>query len=70
MTEPTSNTLPGIVEEIIHSSDPGKPDEAQIAIRGTEEFAGEIRIVNTLTQKNGDETSLAKGDAVKLTIKA
>jgi hypothetical protein len=70
MTNPPDNMLSGIVEEIINSADPGEPEKAQIAIQGAGERAGEIRIVNTLTQKNGDETSLAKGDSVKVTIKA
>ncbi len=70
MTEPIQTTLPGFVEEIINSSDPGEPEKAQIAIQGADEVVGEIRIVNTLAQKNGDETNLEKGDVVRVTIKA
>lgn len=69
MTKPIQTTLPGTVEEIINSSDSGEPEKAQIAIQGTDVME-EIRIVNTLTKKNGDEVSLEKGDAVKVTIKA
>jgi hypothetical protein len=70
MTKPPDNLLPGIVEEIINSADPGEPEKAQIAIQGADGLAGEIRIVNALTQKNGDEARFEKGDAVKVTIKA
>jgi hypothetical protein len=70
MTKPPNNTLPGIVEKIIHSSKPGEPEKAQIDIQGADGIVAEIRIINKLTQKNGNETSLEKGDAVKVIIKA
>ena len=70
MTKPIQTTLPGIVEQIIKSSDSGEPEKAQIGIQSANDIREEIRIVNTLTQKNGDEVSLEKGDAVKITIKA
>ena len=70
MTKPIQTTLPGIVEEIIRSPDSGEAEKAQIAIQGADDPAEEIRIVNTLTNKNGDQVSLEKGDAVKVTIKA
>jgi hypothetical protein len=70
MTKLPDNTLPGIVEQIIHSSNSGEPEKAQIDIQGADGVVGEIRIVNKLTQKNGNEMSLEKGGAVKVTIKA
>ncbi len=70
MTKPIQTTLPGIVEEIIKPSDSGDPEKAQIGVQSANDIREEIRIVNTLTQKNGDEVSLEKGDAVKITIKA
>jgi hypothetical protein len=70
MTKPIQTTLPGIVEEIIKSADSVEPEKAQIAIQGADDVMEEIRIVNTLTKKNGDEVSLEKGDTVKVTIKA
>ncbi len=69
MTEPVSQTLPGVVTETIHSSDPTGAEEAQITIPGVD-GPQEIRIDNILTMKNGDEVSLQKGAPVKLTIKA
>ncbi len=68
MTEPTRTTLPGFVEAIINSSGPGEIEKAQIAIQGADGIVSEIRVVNTLTQKNGDESHLEKGDAVKVII--
>lgn len=70
MAKPPQITLPGIVEEIITSSDPSEPEKAQIAIQGDGDPIGEIGIINTLTQKNGDEVSLKKGETVKVTIRA
>jgi hypothetical protein len=70
MTKPIQTSLPGIVEQIIKPSDSGEPEKAQIGIQGPDDLIEEIRIVNTLTNKDGDEASLEKGDAVKVTIKA
>jgi hypothetical protein len=70
MTKPIQTTLSGIVEEILKSSDSGDLDKAQIGIQGVDGLREEIRIINTLTKKNGDEVSLEKGDTVKVTIKA
>lgn len=69
MTDTTSTSLPGIVEETIPSSDPTGAEKAQIAIPGVDGLQ-KIRIDNVLTMKNGDPVSLKKGAAVKLTIKA
>ena len=69
MTGSLSTTLPGVVEETIPSSDPTGTEKAQIAIPDIDGLQ-QIRIGNILTKKNGDEVSLQKGDAVKVTIKA
>ncbi len=69
MTDPVSMTLPGVVEETIHSSDSTAAEKAQIAIPGVDGLQ-HIRIDNTLTMKNGDLVSLEKGATVKVTIKA
>jgi hypothetical protein len=70
MTKPLHTTLPGIVEEIINSPNPGEPEKAEIAIQGADELMGEIRIVNSLTKKNGSEVALKQGETVQVTIKA
>ena len=70
MTKPPNTTLPGIVEEIVHSSAPGEPEKAQIAVQGADQLSGHIRIPNTLTTKDGGEAHLEKGDTVKVTVKA
>ena len=69
MTDPVSTTLPGVVEETTHSSDPTAAEKAQIAIPDVDGLQ-HIRIDNTLTMKNGDRVSLKKGAVVKVTIAA
>lgn len=69
MTEKSSTTLPGTVEEIIHSTS-DQPEKAQIAVGNPDEARPEIRIDNVLTMKNGDEVSLKKGSEVKITIES
>jgi hypothetical protein len=70
MTKQLGNTLAGFVEEIVKPSDPSEPEKAQIAVPGIDELLQEIRIDNTLTDKNGGEVSLKKGAKVSVTIKA
>jgi hypothetical protein len=70
MTKPLDITLSGTVKEIINPSDPSAPQEAQIAIEGPDAPVGELRIVNTLTKKNGQEVTLKEGASVEITIKA
>ena len=69
MTQPVSTSLPGVVAETIHSSDPTAAEEAQIAIPGVDGVQ-QIRIDNVLTMKNGDAVVLKKGARVKVTVKA
>lgn len=70
MTEKPSTTLPGTVEKIIKSPYPGEPDKAQIAIEGADDLYKEIRIENTLTDKQGNKVGLKKGAEVEVTVEA
>jgi hypothetical protein len=67
-SETATVTLPGTVERVIKSFDPDKPDKAQIAIEGAEDLYREIRIENTLQDKNGEEVALKPGAEVDVTI--
>jgi hypothetical protein len=70
MTEKPNITLPGTVEKIIQPSHPDEPEKAQIAIEGADALYGEIRIENSLTDKNGHEVRLKKGAEVDVTVEA
>jgi protein involved in polysaccharide export with SLBB domain len=70
MSEKPSATLPGTVERIIASPHPTQPEKAQIAVEGADEFYREIRIENTLLDKNGDEVRLKPGAQVEVTVAA
>jgi hypothetical protein len=65
-----STTLPGTVQKIIQSPDPKQPDKAQIAVEGGEDLYREIRIENTLIDKDGTEVRLKPGAQVEVTIEA
>jgi len=70
MAEKPSTTLPGTVEQIIHSPLPSEPDKAEIALEGADDLYKEIRIENTLVDEDGNEVSLKKGAKVEVTIEA
>lgn len=70
MTEKPSVTLPGTVERIIKSPRPSEPEKAQISLEGGDELYREIRIENTLTDKNGNEVRLKIGAEVEVTVEA
>lgn len=70
MAEKASTTLPGTVEQIIRSPFPSEPDKAEIALDGADDLYKEIRIENTLVDKNGEEFSLKEGAQVEVTIEA
>jgi hypothetical protein len=70
MTEKPNVTLPGTVEKIIQPSHPDEPEKAQIAIEGADMLYGEIRIENSLTDKNGHAVRLKKGAEVDVTVAA
>jgi hypothetical protein len=65
-----STTLPGIVQKVIPSPDPKEPDKAQIAVEGGDDLYREIRIKNTLVDKDGTEVRLKPGAEVEVTIEA
>jgi hypothetical protein len=68
--EKASVTLPGTVEKIIPAVGQYEPEKAQIAVDGTDELYGEIRIDNTLQDEAGNEVKLKKGAEVEVTIAA
>jgi len=70
MTDKPSATLPGTVEKIIKSHHASEPEKAQIAVEGADELYKEIRIVNNLTDENGDEVRLKPGAKVDVTVEA
>jgi hypothetical protein len=55
VTEKPNVTLPGKVEKIIDPARPSKPEKAEISIEGADTLYQEIRIENTLTDKQGNE---------------
>ena len=70
MTENTSVIFPGTVEKIIKPPDPSMPEKVQISVEGADDLYREIRIENTLTDKNGNEVHLKKGAEVQVTVEA
>ena len=70
MTQKPNVTLPGKVEKIIESLRPSEPGKAQISIEGADTLYREIRIENSLTDKNGDEVHLKKNAEVEVTVEA
>lgn len=70
MSEKPSTTLPATVERIIKPLVPSEPEKAQIAIEGADHLYRELRIENTLTDKNGDKVKLKAGAEVEVTIAA
>jgi hypothetical protein len=70
MAEKPSVTLPGTVEKIIKPQHPSVPEKAQISVEGGDDLYREIRIVNSLTDKSGNEVALKKGAEVEVTVEA
>jgi hypothetical protein len=70
MSDKANATMPAIVEKIIKSPSPSVPEKAQIAVEGADHLYREIRIENTLTDKNGDPVRLKPGAEVEVTIEA
>jgi hypothetical protein len=70
MSEKPHVTVPGKVEKIIQSPDPKEPEKAQINIEKADPLYQEVRIENTLTDKEGKEVKLKKGAKVDVTIEA
>jgi hypothetical protein len=71
MPEKPNVTLPATVEKIIKSPDPRMPEKAQINIeRGADPLYQEIRIENTLTDKDGKQVKLKEGAKVDVRVEA
>lgn len=70
MSEKPSTTLPATVEKVIKPITPGEPEKAQISVEGADHLYRELRIENTLTDRNGDKVRLKPGAEVEVTIQA
>jgi len=68
--EKSSVTLPGKVEKIIPGVRSVIPEKAQIAVEGAEDLYKEIRVENTLKDKDGNAVSLTPGAKVEVTVEA
>ncbi len=65
-----STTLPGTVQKIVKSPNPNQPEQAEIVLPDAEPLYQEIRIENTLKDKQGQEVGLKSGAPVDVTIEA
>ena len=70
MAERPNVILPGKVEKIIESPHPDIPEKAQIAVEQADELYREIRIENTLEDRNGNKVGLKEGADVEVTVEA
>jgi hypothetical protein len=70
MTENPHVIVPAKVEKIIPPPVPREPEKAQINIENADPLYQEVRIENTLTDKEGNEVMLKKGAKVSVTIEA
>lgn len=68
--EKPSATLPGVVQKVIPSPHPGVPEKAEINVKGADDLYREIRVDNSLTDKDGDKVRLKRGAEVDVTIEA
>lgn len=69
-TEKLKVTKPGVVEKIINSPWPDEPEKAQIAVEGADHLYREIRIDNTLEDKNGNKVKLKEHAEVDVVVEA
>ena len=69
-TEKLKVTKPGVVEKIIKSPWPDEPEKAQIAVEGADHLYREIRIDNTLEDKNGNKVKLKEHAEVDVVVEA
>jgi hypothetical protein len=70
MSDKPSTTLPATVEKIIKPPFPSAPEKAQLAVEGADHLYRELRIENTLTDKDGATVRLKPGAEVEVTIEA
>jgi hypothetical protein len=68
MVNKPSLTLPGTVEKIIRPVVPDQSEKAQIVIEGADHLYKELRIQNTLTDKDGKVVHLESGANVRITF--
>jgi hypothetical protein len=66
--EKPSTTLPGKVDKIIKPRHPSEPEKAQITIQGGDDLYREIRIENTVQDKDGKDVALKQGAEVDVKI--
>jgi hypothetical protein len=69
-TDKPNVKLPGKVEKVIESPLPNEPEKAQISVEPADTLYREIRIENTLTDKNGEKVRLKEGAEVDVTVEA
>jgi hypothetical protein len=70
MSGRVKTTKLGIVEKLVAPAHSRDHEKAQINIRGAEPLYQEIRIENTLTDKDGDEVKLKEGVEVEVHLEA
>jgi hypothetical protein len=68
--EKASTTLTGTVEKIIKPPHPSVPEKVQIDVEEADHLYREIRIVNSLTDEEGNKVGLKLGAQVELTVEA
>jgi len=66
--EQPSVIMPGTVKKIIPSTSPSQPEKAQVAVNEAAPHHRDLRFENTLTDENGDDVKLKKGEHVDVTI--
>jgi hypothetical protein len=62
-------TLPGTVEKVIPAMG-SEPEKAQISVDGADDLYKELRVENTLEDKDGKKVGLKAGAQVDVTIEA
>jgi hypothetical protein len=62
--------LPGTVEKVIAAVHPSESDKAQISVEGADPLYREIRVPNTLHDRDGKTVAVKKGAEVEVTIEA
>jgi hypothetical protein len=63
-------TLPGKVDKIIEPASPDEPEKAQISVEKADTLYREIRIENSLENRNGEKVALKRGADVDVTVEA
>ena len=69
VSEKPKTIVPGTVDKIIQFHTPRLRETAQISIEGEPRYR-ELRVENSLTDEDGDEVRLTKGDQVEVTVTA